>query len=293
VSADSQSRNLYPAVSFDGSVWLFVWSGDYLVTARRMAANGTWIDAAPLTIGPLYGASNFAVASNGNGFAVLTLTANPAITLIPRAGDMRQVPISGLTDFFNFPSMAWDGNAYTAVFGQFLNNEIQGIRFAQDGQVITSLFKIANTSRNEWTPSIACKAGACIVAWYSDGSIAAANIIGGALIPFTTMLAPTAPSTSVGLVPGPQVLATSDGFQLFWNETGSHTPALFTTSITPTSFGSPTILGTTGVTSAALTPHGQLALTLVRPTYDPATAGVPRVFVRVWPSDARGRAVGR
>jgi hypothetical protein len=51
VSTNDQPRTFTPAVSFDGMVWLFVWSEDSKVVARRMALDGSWIDPTPMTLG--------------------------------------------------------------------------------------------------------------------------------------------------------------------------------------------------------------------------------------------------
>jgi hypothetical protein len=295
VSADDQARNFSPVVSFDGAVWLFLWFAGPGASARRMAADGTWIDAVPFPIGPTDRVFDYAVASNGNGFAVVVLAAGPALslTLIPRTGEARQVPVAvpGLKSDLGYPSMAWDGNAYVAVWRQGTDDDIEGIRLDQDGQVITPLFGIDRTSRLDDTPSIACREGACAVAWQSDDSIAAASIIGGTVIPFKTMIAPSSPTT---YLTAPQLIATQSGYQLFWNEEGDPKPSLLTASITQSGIDSPTLLGTAGVTGAAITPRGQIALSLVHAANDPVDGGVARAFLRVWlPSEVRRRAVGR
>jgi len=285
-----------PVVSFDGAVWLFLWFAGPNTMARRMTADGTWIDAAPLTVGePFGGVYSYAAASNGNGFAVLTIAHDPALTMtfIPRTGDPRKVPvaqISGLASYLRFPSMAWDGKAYLAVWLEGNDNDIEGIRLDQDGQIITPLTGILRSPRMDTMPSVACHEGTCAVAWESDGSVAAASLVSGTLVPFfTTTVAPSAPNTYSTF---PKLVATPDGFRLFWNELGSATPSLLTASLTAYGLDSPNILGTASVTGAAITPHGQLGLSLTHAANDPAYGGVTQAFLRVWPPERR-RAAGR
>ena len=57
--------------------------------------------------------------------------------------------------------------------------------------------------------------------------------------------------------------------------------------------GETTVISIAGSPAAALTPHDQLALTLARPTYDAASGGVQRAFLRVWPAVGRRRAAQR
>jgi len=95
--SDDQSYSFpAPVVSFDGAVWMFLWGTAPRAAVRRLAANGTWIDPAPILIGPSDRVFNYAVASNGNGFAVLTFEVGPAfnLTLIPRTGEARQLPVT-------------------------------------------------------------------------------------------------------------------------------------------------------------------------------------------------------
>lgn len=293
VSTGVQTRTYTPAVSFDGAVWLFVWMEDFKVLARRMAVDGNWIDAVPMTIVPVNGPAVDAVASNGNGFAVLTLTGKLALTLIPRAGDMHQVPVPlnlGFTEYLTDPSMAWDGAGYTAVWTRGNTNNIEGIRLDQDGQVITPRFDIATTSRTEWSPSIACHDGSCVVAWYSNGSIAATRLINGVLVPFSkvpgsVMIAPVVGAYAFQ----PKVLATRDGFLLLWTEFDGLTHSLFTASVTAGGIGARVFVGSIAISSAAVTPGDQLALTIARPAYDPADGGAVRAFVRVWLVGPGGR----
>ncbi|MEA2240172.1 MAG: hypothetical protein QOC81_4896 [Thermoanaerobaculia bacterium] len=291
VSVNDQTRAWYPSVSFDGAVWLFVWTADKLL-ARRMAADGTWIDAAPLAIGNASGLANFAVASNGNGFAVLTL--GPVLTTIPRTGAAHQVLLPSVPgDYLTYPSMAWDGTAYVAVWMNEKNHDdIEGIRVDPNGQILTPRFNIATTSRVETNPSIACHEAACVIAWYSNGSVAATNLLDGTLAPFVNGADNVIPllTDPTRYAVRPQVLATHDGFQILWSEYGGPTPSLFTASIAHGTIGLPTPLGFTGITAAALTPHDQLALTIARPTYDAASGGVQRAFLRVWPAAGRRRA---
>jgi hypothetical protein len=270
-----------PIVSFDGAVWLFVWKAYDKTVVRRMAADGSWIDAAPLTIG----VADYAVASNGNGFAVLSTPSPLKIVFIPRTGEPRAVPVElpGLPRYPRFPSMAWDGDAYVAVWSAG-SSEIEGIRLDQDGRIVTPLFSIAGKSRSNALPSIDCHGAMCAVAWQSDNSIAAASIVGGTVIPFSKMIDDADPTAAVRQ---PTVLATGDGFQLFWSERGFATPSLFTASITAGGIGSPTLLGTSsfyGAAAAAVTTRGQSALTLVHPANDPAYGGVTRAFLRILPA---------
>jgi hypothetical protein len=294
VSTNDQTRASYPTVSFDGAVWLFVWTEDK-VLARRMAADGNWIDAAPITIGQASGLPNFAVASNGSGFAILTL--GYALTTIPRTGDPHQVPVPfnlGFTEYLTNPSMAWDGTAYTAVWTRGNNSDIEGIRLDPNGQILTSRFDIAKTSRTETTPSIACHEGACVIAWYSNGSVAATNLIDGTLVPFVHGADNVVPllTDPTRNAFRPKVLATRDAFEILWTEYGGATPSSFTASITQGLIATPAPLGPIAITAAALTPHDQLALTLTRPG-DAATGGVARAYLRVWPAEGRRRAAGR
>lgn len=284
VSTNEQTSNWAPVVSFDGAVWLFVWKGYNKSVMRRMAADGSWIDAAPLTIG----STDFAVASNGNGFAVLS-TASPAlkITFIPRTGDTREVPVAPFPSpvgYLEYLSLAWDGGGYAAVWSRGSTNDIEGVRLDRDGRIVTPLFGIARNSRLNILPSIDCHGVMCVVAWQSDDSIAAASVIGGTVIPFNKMIDAADPEASAEQ---PTVLATRDGFQLFWSERGFATPSLFTASITSGGIGSPTLLGTSGfygAAAAAVTARGQLGLTLVHPANDPAYGGVTRAFLRILPA---------
>jgi hypothetical protein len=126
----------------------------------------------------------------------------------------------------------------------------------------------------------------CAVAWQSDDSIAAASIVSGTVIPFNKMIDAADPNA---YLQQPTVLATRDGFQLFWSERGSATPLLFTASITASGIGSPNPLGTSGFYGAAapaVTTRGQLGLTLVHPANDPAYGGVTRAFLRILPAPA-------
>jgi hypothetical protein len=285
-----------PVVSFDGAVWLFLWFAGPNTMARRMTADGTWIDTSPFTIGePFGGGYSYAPASNGDGFAVLTIAHDPALTLtfIPRTGDPRKVPVAqipSLASYLRFPSMAWDGKAYVAVWLEGNDNDIEGIRLDQDGQIITPLTGILRSPRLDTMPSVTCHEGACVVAWVSGDSVAAAGLVSGTLVPyFTTTIAPSVPNTYATF---PKLVATSDGFRLFWNELGSASPSLLTASLTAYGLDSPSLLGTAGVTGAAITPHGQMGLSLTHAANDSAYGGVTRAFLRVWPPERR-RAAGR
>ncbi len=287
VSTNDQTRAFSPAVSFDGTVWLFVWSEDSKVVARRMALDGSWIDATPMILGPA-GTANYAVASNGDGFAVLILTGNSALTLIPRAGSTRQVlvPLNlGFTEFLMNPSMAWDGTGYTAVWTHGNTNDIEGIRLDQDVRIITPRFDIARTSRTEWTPSIACRAAECIVAWYSDGSIAVSRLING--VPVGVPGHGIIPPAAGGYAFQPRVLATRDGFLLLWTEWNGVMHSLLTASISQSGIGDPVVLGSIAISAAAITSRDQLALTIARPAYDSANGGAVRAFLRFWPVGRR------
>jgi hypothetical protein len=296
VSTNDHTRTFYPAVSFDGAVWLFVWIEDVNLFARRMTLDGNWIDAAPITITPA--SSTYAVASNGNGFAVLTLTSKPALTMVPRTGDTRQVPVPlnlGFTEFLSSPSMAWDGTGYTAVWSHGNTDDIEGIRLDQDGQIITGRFDIARTRRTEWSPSIACHEGECMVAWYSNGSVGATTFLDGAPVPLVSspesvIRALTDPTRYVA---HPKVLTTRDGFLLVWTEYGGAAPSLFTASIIHGVIGVSVPLGSIAITSAAITARDQLGLTFSRPALDPESGGAVRAFLRVWPAAGRRRAVGQ
>jgi hypothetical protein len=297
VSTNDQTRTHYPSVSFDGAVWLFIWIEDSRTAARRMALDGTWIDAAPMTIGPYSGTLNYAAASNGNGFAVLTVSGKAAMTFISPAGDTRQVPLPivlGFTEFLTSPSMAWDGKEFVAVWTRGNKNDIEGIGVNETGQITLPRFDIANTSRTEWTPSIACHEASCVIAWYSNGSVSATRLINGTLVPFNNAPANVIATSAAGnSAINPRVLMTPDGFQLLWTEVRGATPSLFSATITESGIDPPILLANTAITSAAITPRNQLALTLARPSYDAATGGVVRAFLRVWPAEARRRAVGR
>jgi hypothetical protein len=283
-----------PVVSFDGAVWLFLWYGHFQTVARRMAADGNWIDAAPLPIGgPFGGASSYAVASNGNGFAVLSLGGGVAVrmTSIPRRGDAHDVTVAayfGSAGYLRRPSMTWDGKAFVAVWVAGSDDNIDGIRLDQDDQIITPLFSIVRNSKYNDMPSIACHESECAVAWQSDDSISVARIIGGTVIPFNKMIDSSIPNTYASQ---PTVLATPSGFQLFWTERGNAAPSLFTASITPAGIDSRNLLGAAGFYGAAaavLTKGGQPALTIMHPSND----GVARAFLRIWPEERR-RAVRR
>ena len=288
VSTNDHARTFTPAVSFDGTVWLFVWLEDFKVVARRMALDGSWIDPTPMTLGTFSGNAHYAVASNGDGFAVLTVTGKPALTLIPRAGGMHQVPVPlnlGFTEFLTYPSMAWDGTGYTAVWTRGNTNDIEGIRLGQDGQVITPRFDIARTSRTEGTPSIACRGAECVVAWYSDGSIAVTSLINGTpvAVPGKAIIA----AAAGGYAFNPKVVATRDGFLVLWSEWNGVTHSLLTASVGQSGIGDPLFFGSITISAAAMTARDRLALTIARPTYDPASGGVVRAFLRVWPVGRR------
>ena len=285
VSTNDHARIFYPAVSFDGAVWLFVWFEDFKVVARRMALNETWIDQTPLTIGPASGLVNFATASNGNGFAVLTLTQSPTLTLLPRTGDMHQAPLPlevGFSENFSYPSMAWDGSGYAAVWTRG-TNDTEGIRVAEDGRIITPRFELAGTSS---TPSIACREGGCVAAWSSNNAIAVTNLFDGPS--FMQFINPDAG----GFVYQPKVLPTRDGFVLLWTERSGQTSTLFSASINHGVIGIPQSLGPIVLSSAAMTRRDQLALTFSQPVYDSESGGAVRAFLRVWPAVGRRRAVG-
>jgi hypothetical protein len=99
------------------------------------------------------------------------------------------------------------------------------------------------------------------------------------------------PPTTSGYAFQPKVLATRDGFLLLWTEWDGLTHSLLTASVTQSGFGSPVFLGSIAISSAAMTARDQLALTFSRPAYDPASGGVVRAFLRVWPATGRRRAV--
>ncbi|HEX7679135.1 MAG TPA: hypothetical protein VF713_13475, partial [Thermoanaerobaculia bacterium] len=272
VSDDQANSYPEPVVSFDGAVWLFLWSSPPNTLARRMTVDGNWIDAAPLTIGvPVGGVYSYAAASSGNGFAVLTIAYDPALTMtfIPRTGDPRKVPVAkipGLASYIRFPSMAWDGTAYVAVWFEGNDNDIEGIRLDQDGQIITPLTGILRSPRLDTMPSVACHEGTCAVAWQSSDSIAAASLVSGTLVPFFTVtIAPSAPNTYATF---PKLVATPDGFRLFWNELGSSAPSLLTASLTAYGLDSPNLLGAASVTGAAITTRGQMGLSLTHAAND-------------------------
>lgn len=296
VSTNGQARMLYPSAAFDGAVWLFLWTEDFKVVARRMAIDGTWIDTVPLTIGNHAGLMDYAVTTNGKGFAVLTVTSKPALTLIPRAGGPLQLTVPlvlGFSDYLITPSLAWDGKEFVAVWNRGNTNDIEGIGINEAGTVTLPRFAIANTSQPERTPSIACHEDSCVIAWSSNGSIAATRLINGTLVPFNAAPYNAIENPALGnFAVNPIVLTTPSAFQLLWIEQSNTTPTLYSATIT--SAIDPRInLGTIAITGATITPRNQLALTLARPSADPSTGGVIRAYLRVWPAEGKRRAVGR
>jgi hypothetical protein len=289
VSTNDHTRKFYPAVAFDGAVWLFAWVEGSNVVARRMGIDGTWNDETPVAIGQASGLPSYAVASNGDGFALI-LTAKPAVTILPRTGNPHQVPlpIVPFTESIDSPSMAWDGAGYTAIWTRENPYDIEGIRLDQDGQVITPRFDLASTSRSEWTPTIACREGECATAWLSNGSIAVKSLFNGAAAGSEVIIPPT-----FGAASQPRVLTTRDGFLLLWTERSGQTSSLFSASINHGSIGVPQFLGSIAISSAAMTARDQLALTFSQPVFDSADGGAVRAFLRVWPAVGRRRAAGQ
>ena len=288
ISTNDQSAAFSPAVSFDGTVWLFVWAQGGRVLARRMSFDGNWIDPSPIEIvsGP------YAIASTGNGFGVLTLSRNPVLTTVPPAGEVRQasLPINLEFAYVTGPSMAWDGTSYVAVWSTDANHSnIEGIRFTRDGELVTSRFDVAKTSRTEWSPSVACHKGECVIAWYSSNSIGARRLVNGSLVPASKSPDNILITPASGYAFRPRVLPTRDGYLLVWNELLNKTPLLLAATLGATGTSAPaaTSLGSILFNSAAITARGELALAFARPDPDPASGGAVRAYLRVWPTGRR------
>jgi hypothetical protein len=116
------------------------------------------------------------------------------------------------------------------------------------------------------------------------------RLINEVLVPFSkvpgnVMIAPSAGAYAFQ----PKVLATRDGFLLLWTEFDGLTHSLFTASVTAGGIGARVFVGSIAISSAAMTPRDQLALTIARPAYDLANGGAVRAFVRVWPVGPVGR----
>ena len=291
ISMDDHSAALSPAVSFDGSVWLFVWVQGGRVLARRMSFDGSWIDPSPIEIVPY--SAPYAIASTGNGLGVLTLSSTIALTTVPPAGEIRKVtlPITlGFTESPTGPSMAWDGTSYVAVWSTYTNSSnIEGIRFTRDGELLSSRFDIAKTSRTEWSPSVACHQGECVVAWFSSNSIGARRLVNGSLVPASKSPDNILITPASGYAFRPRVLPTRDGYFLVWNELLNKTPLLLAAALGATGTSAPaaTSLGSILFNSAAITARGELALAFARPDPDPASGGAVRAYLRVWPVGRR------
>lgn len=292
ISTDDKTPAYSPAVSFDGTVWLFVWAQGGRVLGRRMSFDGSSIDASPIEIVPY--SAPYALASTGNGFGVLTLGRNIILTNVPPAGEVRQVslPITlGFTESVTAPSMAWDGTSYVAAWTSYTNSyNIAGIRFTSDGGLVTSRFDVAKTSRTEWTPAVACHTDECLIAWSSNNAIGATRLVHGSLLPAGKSPDNIIVTPAGGYAFRPKVLPTRDRYLLVWNELREGTPpSLLTATLGTTGTSAPaaTSLGSILVSSAAITARGELALAFARPASDPASGGAVRAYLRVWPVGRR------
>jgi len=138
----------YPAVAFNGSEYLVIWSDarrinitGYDILGLRLNQFGAPIDSAPLTICSRFGYdTNPALASNGTDFlAVWTdVTNNSAIYAARVAASGRVLDPDGFpldnSSGGDYPAVASDGTGYLVLWQQA--GDIRGTRLSTSGEVL-------------------------------------------------------------------------------------------------------------------------------------------------------------
>lgn len=202
-----------PAVAFNGSKFLAVWTDDRTVPSeKKTAIYGAFKENNPdpsiqpaMRISTAAGASP-AVASDGTNFLSAWGVGTGFGALIGGAivsgadGSTVEIPITLGTLGAESPSVSWDGHQYVAVWNDFrdgnFDSMVRHIYGAYiSGTNVSASFAISQTHQSEYASRVSSLAGNSLVVWANntldigakilraDGSMGAEFAVGGGGIP--------------------------------------------------------------------------------------------------------------
>jgi len=197
----------YPAVGFDGTNYLVVWSyaetsGQYDIYGARVSKQGTVLDAEPFLISDATGTQNYpAVAFDGTNYLVVWYDSrggsydiygtrvNQNGTVLNPAG----IAISTAANYQYFPDVSFDGTNFMVVWQDDRSGvyDIYGCRVDQDGVAQEPAgIQISGATDEQSRPSIDFDGTNYLVVWYDERSGSDYDIYGTLLDTDGTVLNP-------------------------------------------------------------------------------------------------------
>ncbi|ABS25884.1 cell wall/surface repeat-containing protein [Anaeromyxobacter sp. Fw109-5] len=233
-----------PAVAFDGTSHLVVWSdarggaGQDLHGARVSAA-GVLLDPAPLVIsaGPgdeitaavAFDGTNYLVVwqdqRGSTGRDVYGARVSPDGTVLDPGG----IAISTAAEHQVEPAVAFDGTSYLVVWEDRRGGlaDVRGARVSPNGSVLASELLISGAPLHQTQPAVACASGACLVAW-RDGRAGGPDVYGARVAGASVVDAGGLPISRAGSSQGrPAVASDGSGYLVVWNDTRSGTSDVY------------------------------------------------------------------
>jgi MYXO-CTERM domain-containing protein len=168
-----------PAIAFDGTNYLVVWSNGSLGAVRsvRVSTAGVVLDPSPLTINTTYYSTPPSVAFDGTNYLVVVSNISTVVgNRVSKAGALvgSTITIANATGNQTAPAVAFDGTNYFVVWQDnrsTFNYDIYGSRVSPSGTVLdmaTTGIAISTAANDQISPSIAFDGTNYLVAW-SDG----------------------------------------------------------------------------------------------------------------------------
>ncbi len=194
-----------PSVAFNGSLFLVVWQQEGTILGRRVAPDGTVLEAAPF---PVMAASVLeppSVAAVDETFLVVAVDApgSPQFQYVLGmrvAGDgtlLDGSPLSIGTSFAHAPSVAAFGDRWLVAYQRNFSHDdpkanIRGRILAADGSMLTPDFIVhANFGSAELTPSVAASDSVGLITWVDPrNGLSELDLYGRRILPDGTMLDP-------------------------------------------------------------------------------------------------------
>lgn len=193
-----------PAAAFDGTNYLVIFGRNGSIFGNRVTPSGTVLDGQGFPIST--GSSNFlpAVVFGGSEYLVAWGKFSGSeydiygARVTPSGNVLGEFPISQAVGEQNFPSVAFDGTNFLAVWNDNRNwpelEDIYGARVAADGTVLDpSGIPISTAAGPQVSPAIAFGGGHFLVVWgdgrnYSGGGPAKFDIFAARVDPDGTVL---------------------------------------------------------------------------------------------------------
>ncbi len=232
VSAVSAGTNLTaPAVAFDGTNYLVVWS-DYRLTGSDIlgalvSSEGNVLPPGEFTIAGGPGSQEYsAVAWDGHNYLVVWADGRPFVTplihgarVTPAGAVLGRFPISGMSvSSIAYPALAFNGTNFLVAWDKDLNNNgnILVNRVTPAGAVLDGTgLVVADTDQVERNPDVGTDGTNFFVAWQMDSTPFGARVspAGAVLDPGGLVL-----DLSPGYAWGPSVAFDGSAYMVAWAE---------------------------------------------------------------------------